>query len=558
MGNKLIKGQNDFESWCKRNGKDILLKEWDYTVNSIFPSELSYGSHKVVSWICTSCGNKYEKSVHARAEGTGCGICSGVGVFIHRKSLFDEYPELVDELDFDKNTFESVKDVTSGSTKKIYWKCDKGHSYDALALNKAKGRGCPYCAGVRVLVGFNDLKSWCNNNNRLAIIQDWDDERNNISPTDITFGSNKSVFFRCHVCGYEWKARVGARTALGTDCPQCARRLSSSFPEQAIFYYFHYFFEDTLNGEKEVLRGYELDVFVPSKRIAIEYDGKNWHKDTHKDKEKDLLCKKKKIKLYRVRETYDSYEDFEYSKCYVYDYGNWEKLGHIIEKILFECGIKVNENDIDIERDSANIKEQYYRILRDNSLAIRYPLLAKEWHPTKNGSITPEMVSAESHDNYYWLCPTCGNSYKAILKNRVRVNSGCPKCGQKKRVLSQSIKVINLDTNEIFKSAEDAAQKYKMTAAAIRYCCNGKTKTSGGYRWEYDPKDLSESKARAREKRAIANSDKQQQVINIDTGEVYDSVLDAFNQTHIHNISACCRGVRGKAGGYHWAFLEKT
>lgn len=30
---KLICGQNDLETWCKKNGREELLKEWDYDSN---------------------------------------------------------------------------------------------------------------------------------------------------------------------------------------------------------------------------------------------------------------------------------------------------------------------------------------------------------------------------------------------------------------------------------------------------------------------------------------------------------------------------------------------
>ena len=48
----------------------------------------------------------------------------------------------------------------------------------------------------------------------------------------------------------------------------------------------------------------------------------------------------------------------------------------------------------------------------------------------------------------------------------------------------------------------------------------------------------------------------QKRVLNIDTGEVYQTLREAIDKTHIHNISACCRGVRSKAGGYRWKYLD--
>ena len=39
-----------------------------------------------------------------------------------------------------------------------------------------------------------------------------------------------------------------------------------------------------------------------------------------------------------------------------------------------------------------------------NDLAIKYPDVAKEWHPTKNGSLTPCEVSASSKKKAWWIC----------------------------------------------------------------------------------------------------------------------------------------------------------
>ena len=86
--------------------------------------------------------------------------------------------------------------------------------------------------------------------------------------------------------GFEWESR----THVGT-----------SFPEQALFYYFSVWNPDAVSRYK--LEGVELDIYAPEKKFAIEYDGVRWHKNRLvKDNEKDVLCKKHNIKLIRIRE----------------------------------------------------------------------------------------------------------------------------------------------------------------------------------------------------------------------------------------------------------------
>jgi len=50
---------------------------------------------------------------------------------------------------------------------------------------------------------------------------------------------------------------------------------------------------------------------------------------------------------------------------------------------------------------------------------------------------------------------------------------------------TNEIKVINIDTMEIFDSITKAAKKYNLSISNIHSCCNKKQKTAGGYQWMY-------------------------------------------------------------------------
>jgi len=51
-------------------------------------------------------------------------------------------------------------------------------------------------------------------------------------------------------------------------------------------------------------------------------------------------------------------------------------------------------------------------------------------------------------------------------------------------------------------------------------------------------------------------NNKRKTVICLETGVIYGSIKEAFEETKIHNISAVCRGVKEKAGGLHWSYYE--
>lgn len=537
------RGTKSLEEYCKENNKEYLLQEWDYDENDFTPSDVSYGSHKVVSWKCLK-NHKYKKDIHSRIQGVGCSECSGI-VFIRQEKIFNAYPEFADELDDELNTYDEIKQYTCGSLKEVHWKCNYGHKYIKSISNKIKGRECPICLNKTVLKGYNDLETWCKSNNKVDILQDWDYENNSIKPDELVCGSHAMVNFKCHVCGHKWSTVLYSRTKQNTDCPNCKRRAKTSFPEQAIYFYIKKYFGDSISGDRKALDGKELDIYIPSKKLGIEYDGDPWHKDRKIDIIKEKLCKEKNIQLIRIRESKSDHSNCE--NIYVYKYQNWNELNDIIGKILKK--INVTNPVVNIEKDEYNIKEQFYSILKDNSLAELYPDIAKEWHPTKNGNITPEQISSETHDSYYWICSECGREYKAMVKNRVRVGSGCKKCGQKTTARKQMIKVINLDTNEVFDNSTEAAKKYNVSKSGIIACCRGITKTSSGYRWSYLNREESSRKKHQKQKT-------QKRVMNIDTGEIYDSLCDAVEKTKIVNIEAVCNGRRNKASGYHWKYLD--
>jgi len=87
-----------------------------------------------------------------------------------------------------------------------------------------------------------------------------------------------------------------------------------------------------------------------------------------------------------------------------------------------------------------------YRIGLSNCLATKRPDLASEWHPTKNGDLTPYDVVCNSNNKVWWKCKICEHVWKASINNRNK-GRGCPQC--KKSKGEKRIKKW-LDNNEIY------------------------------------------------------------------------------------------------------------
>ena len=103
------------------------------------------------------------------------------------KRYVSDNAQLMCEWNWEKNAEFEPSQLTLGSHKKAWWRCKKGHEWQAPVNNRNKGRGCPYCSGNIVLKGYNDLQTI---NPTLA--QEWNYEKNdNLKPEDFTANSGK-------------------------------------------------------------------------------------------------------------------------------------------------------------------------------------------------------------------------------------------------------------------------------------------------------------------------------------------------------------------------------
>ena len=141
-GRKLVPGINDINTLYP----DIIEKEWDFNSNSQNPSQIKPTSIQKVHWICKK-GHRYSMSPHHRLQRHQCcPYCAGKYPVIGINDLFTSHPELKNMWDYDKNTVNPTS-LSSGSSKKAWWKCSSGHSWSARVSHIAKKRsGCPICA----------------------------------------------------------------------------------------------------------------------------------------------------------------------------------------------------------------------------------------------------------------------------------------------------------------------------------------------------------------------------------------------------------------------------
>lgn len=494
---RLFTGQNDLATLYP-----VLSKEWDYEKNSpLTPDKITPASTKRVFWICSACGYKWSVPVRNRAKyGSGCPNCSLAKRGLKKqktsaKANTFNNSELLKDWDYEANSPNQPSDYSSKSNKKVHWKCHIcGNVWQESIAARMNGNGCRVCSNRKIIPGLNDLAT-----TDPEIASQWHPTRNrDLKPTQFSRGNGKRVWWICKK-GHSYQATILSRTSKnkkGNDCPICNAGTQTSFAEQAIYYYVKKQFPDAINRYKpDFLGKMELDIYIPSIQWAIEYDGRAWH--TAKTREREIkkykLCKEHGIRLYRIKESPIENYDFQTYDKALHTEKIWlkDKLSQAIKFLLqdFFMWIPGHIVDVDVERDRFEISKYLDRIV-EGSLAELYPDIAKEWHPTKNGSLKPDMFRPGSNEKIWWICPDCGKEYESSIVHR-KDGGGCPKCALERFTHSRIKKVarINLATNEVEKvydSITEAAKDVGLKSSSnITSVCKGKKPSIAGFGWKY-------------------------------------------------------------------------
>lgn len=213
----IIPGENDLAVTHPE-----LAKQWHPTKNrNVTPQEVVAGTQRKSWWICER-GHEWRASIVSRTgNGAGCPVCAGKVIVPGENDLNSAYPELSAQWHPTKNGNLVPQRVSPYSNRKVWWICPQGHEYSAvIATRTERGSGCPYCAGRKVLVGFNDLATV-----EPEVTKQWHPELNGtLTPGQVTVASHKKVWWQCHE-GHVWRAVIYSRTKARSGCPVCAGKV---------------------------------------------------------------------------------------------------------------------------------------------------------------------------------------------------------------------------------------------------------------------------------------------------------------------------------------------
>jgi hypothetical protein len=347
-----------------------LLVEWDDEKNvDIRPSGIGANSHRKVWWLCPL-GHSYQAVVGNRAIiGSGCPICSNRVVQTGFNDFATACPELMLEWDRGLNGDVDPQTIPKHYSKKIWWICPVGHSYQATPANRASnGTACPVCAGKIVLPGFNDLLSRCP-----EIASEWNYQKNEpIRPESITWSSGRDVWWICPA-GHEFNSKVSSRTGGSRKggCPVCLNQ--------------------------RIYAGVN-DLCTTHPQLASEWN-----------KEKNVGKLPTGISAGSSRSVWWT--------CPVDSRHEW-KATPASRSGDREGGCPVCLNRI--------------VVTGLNDFATVWPDLAREWHTTKNGTTLPSEISPGTSTNKYWWICKKGHEFLQTVNARTNLKAGCPYCTNQK------------------------------------------------------------------------------------------------------------------------------
>lgn len=338
--------------------------------------------------------------------------------------------ELLSQWDIPANLPLMPENITHGSKRKIWWRCEKGHRWQAAVYTRTGSEsGCPVCAGKLPLAGETDLASRYPN-----LAKEWHPSRNGgLTPEMVLPGSHRIVWWVCSE-GHEWRAQIKSRVS-GCGCPVCANReirggdnsLAHLFP--ALAEEWHPSRNGSLTPEN-IPPGTSRRVWWQCKHGHI------WRASVASRTSGGSgcpVCAGKTV----VQGENDLASRFPALAAQWHPTQNGSLTPEQVtassnRKVWWICEEGHAYQAVVASRTTGGSGCPYCagrKVLPGfNDLASREPLLAKQWHPTLNGTLTPEMVTLGSHRKVWWIC-SVGHVWKAVIYSRTGPRKcGCPVC----------------------------------------------------------------------------------------------------------------------------------
>lgn len=424
-----------------------LLKEWNTIKNGeLTPDMFSAGSHRKVWWKC-NLGHEWESSIANRIKGRGCPYCSGKSIMKGFNDLETINPELASEWHPLRNGNLKPTDVAPHSNKKVWWKCKKGHEWEATVNNRTK-RNCPECS-KELRISYPEKAVY------YYILKVFANSIENYHPENFC-GKELDIFIPEIKVAIEYDGEAFHKTIendLEKDrlCkenkiklirirePNCPMLNSTSVcfilpsrSERNLENIIKNVITQIMGNAKKSLRNmplininndskeiYELMNYM-DKKNALFYTNPELVKEWHPTKNGEL-------KPMKVTKGSDK-------KVWWICSNNHEWQASISHRVAGRgCPICNNK------KIEAGI----------NDITTIAPHLMEEWDYEKNKGINPKLIGGGSNIKAWWICSVCGTEWKTYVNSRIK-GSNCPMCLKNKLSAANSKPKTGNSLAEVF------------------------------------------------------------------------------------------------------------
>ena len=276
---------------CLQKEKDekFRKKVFDLVGDEYIPTTPFIKDNKTITMFHSVCGQTYETTPHAfTTGGVRCKICSSYTTERYKKEVFD----LVGD------EYTVIGEYVNADTK-VRMKhniCGKDDLYITPHCFK-QGTRCKDCRIKDATLTQEEFEK-----------QVFDQVGDEYTVIGKYINSNVKIKMRHNTCGNEYEVLPHHFTSKKSRCADCSLIKGYSNGEKEIMD----FIKSIYNGEitennRTILNGKELDIYIPDRNLAIEFDGLYWHceknisdKDYHLNK--TVNCRLQNIRLIHIFE----------------------------------------------------------------------------------------------------------------------------------------------------------------------------------------------------------------------------------------------------------------
>lgn len=381
----------------------------------------------------------------------------------------------------EKNTEDPFK-MGYTSEIKVWLKCqnkDYHDDYEMTPHHFSQGHRCPYCSGRKLNV-YDSFYYWCKNNNRQDLLDRWDYELNNISPTEIRYTSRKKVWLKCPRGTHESQqfavsVIIRSKSSPCKKCKSVAQFLIDNYGENGIEKYW---------GKNNKISPWDISsksynkcwIICQNKEYHPEYetrvvDFKNGHRCPYCVSRK--VCKEDSFGQWAIDNIDDNFiENYWSDKNRVSPF----KISKCSQKYIWiKCQNDSTHPDYKTKADRfySGARCPYCTnnmICYTNSLGYLHPELVKYWSTNNKESIY--QVACHSKKKYLWICHKHGE-FLSLPHAMIDSYYKCPKCAMEK---------ISRYEDMLMKYLDELNIKYLNEYNCNLICRNPKT----GYILPYD------------------------------------------------------------------------